>query len=294
MKDWAIVVDTTFNEELYDLDDLFFIPIEITSIDKITKDIKIYKDYVDLKPDVLLDLIRKKNTLQTSQIPQEVFREKAIELLKKYKKVIFLTLSKGLTKQFDSLLLVEKELNTEFGEERVIALDTRAASMLGVYMTKSVMSKLKNNPNVSKQELQLLVDSIFNKARLQCLVTDVNFLINGGRLTGLKAFLAKTLDLKIIVELNDVGGIDKLDQDRDIYKALDKIWKNINVKLNTQVNRIREVHLISLWTEKECVDYLNYIQSKITDQNIIIKHKYMPTTIASHTGEVLAICVITE
>jgi hypothetical protein len=39
---------------------------------------------------------------------------------------------------------------------------------------------------------------------------------------------------------------------------------------------------------------LDYIQKKITDQNIIIKHKYMPSTIASHTGEVLAICIITE
>jgi fatty acid-binding protein DegV len=95
--------------------------------------------------------------------------------------------------------------------------------MLGVYMTKSVIKELEKDSNVSKQDLQLLADSIFKRSSLQCLVTDVNFLINGGRLTGLKAFLAKTLDLKIIVGVNDAGGIDKLDQDRDIKKALDKI-----------------------------------------------------------------------
>ncbi len=294
MKDWAIVIDTTFNEELYDLENLFFIPIEITSINKETNDIKTYKDYIDLKPAALLELVRNKNTLQTSQIAQEVFREKAVELLKKYKRVIFITLSKGLTKQFDSLLLVEKELNDELGTERVIVLDTKAASMLGVYMTKSVIKELEKDSNVSKQDLQLLADSIFKRSSLQCLVTDVNFLINGGRLTGLKAFLAKTLDLKIIVGVNDAGGIDKLDQDRDIKKALDKIWKGINSKLNTKINKILEIYLISLWPEEECIEYLDYIQKKITDQNIIIKHKYMPSTIASHTGEVLAICIITE
>ncbi len=294
MKDWAIVLDTTFNEELYVLDNVFFIPMEITAINSETSDMKVYKDYIELKPINILNLLKEKYILQTSQISQEVFKEKAKELLKNYKRIIFLTLSKGLTKQFESLLLVQKELNEELKSKRVIVIDTKTASMSGVWVTKAIITELEKNPEAEEETLQIINDNILKRTMLQAVVTDVNFIIRGGRLTGVKAFFAKRLDLKIIIELDSNGVINKIGHDTNVYKALDKMWKDINQKLNSGGNKISEIYLLTLWDENDSLVYTDYIQAKISDINLTIKHKYMPSAIASHTGEVISIVAIRE
>jgi len=137
--------------------------------------------------------------------------------------IFVITLSSHLSGSYNSAVLGKRIFEEERGQEKRIAvIDSESASAGELNIALRIQDLC--GQGLSFDEVVKQAEEYRDHLGTYFVLESLDYLRKNGRLTGLKAFIATTLNIKPVMA-SDHGVIVKLDQERGLNKALSRMAK---------------------------------------------------------------------
>lgn len=211
MDNYVIISDSTcdLTQELTDELDVLIQPMTFQIQGKE------YKNYLDEREMPLkdfYDLMRKGEIGKTAQLNILEIEDFFRPYLEKQENILCIAFSSGLSGSFNAIRMAAEELLEEYPNRKIMIVDSLCASAgEGVLVYQAV----KNRTNgMSVEENAAMLERFKFKIRHWFTVDDIDTLRRGGRLTGAKAFAAKMLNIKPVLNVDNDGHL------KAIYKKV--------------------------------------------------------------------------
>lgn len=281
MKEFVIVTDSTcdLNSQLEKELALTVLPLNFT-IDNIT-----YLNYLDGREINLNDFYKKMeegHNPKTSQLNQTFIADNFREILEQGKDVLYVAFSSGLSGTFNAARSAKEALLEDYPDNKIILVDSLCASGgegLLVYMAVK-----KKNEGATIEEVAAYLDDIKFRIRHSFTVLDVDYLKRGGRLNATAAFVAKALNIKPVLYVNDEGKLVALAKKHGRRAAINTILANSVENISTTDDFITIVSGAAC--PEDCLYCKNWLEEKYKELNI--KSRIVITdigpVIGSHSG----------
>lgn len=123
--------------------------------------------------------------------------------LKEGRDVLYIGFSSGISSTSNSGIMAARELEEEYPDRKIIAIDTLCASAgegLMVYLAVQ-----KKNEGATIEETAEFVREMIPKIGHWFTVDDLKYLVRGGRVSATAAFVAGTLGIKPVLHVDDEG-----------------------------------------------------------------------------------------
>ena len=169
---------------------------------RFTEEDKEYTSY-EMQSKVFYDRMRAGGVAKTAAINSETFISAFEEAIAEDKDVLCLAFSSGLSTTFNSSRLAAEQLNEKYGEKRVYALDTLAASAGQGLFVKLVVDK--KNGGASVEECLEYAKSITMNISHWFTVDDLVYLKRGGRISAAAAFFGTVIGIKPVLHVDNAG-----------------------------------------------------------------------------------------
>lgn len=259
-------------EEILEKYGIRFAPLSITF------DNETFLDGVDLTREKFYDrLINASQIPRTSQPSPSAFYELIKATLEKGFEAVVITLSSGLSGTHDSALMAKAEFGPR-EQEKIHIVDSLSASTgqgLLVYEAAKMAEEGRTASEIAQviEQLKHKLASIFT-------VDTFEYLLKGGRVTKVQAFLGTVLDIKPILHLNAAGKIEPLEKVRGKRKAVARLLELMAEKggdLSRQTVGVVHAHV-----PDEAVRLAEQIKEKFHVMEVVIGE--LSASIGSHTG----------
>ncbi len=157
----------------------------------------------ELTPAAFYQRMRDGGVAKTSAVNSETFRTLFEEELKNGNDVLYIGFSSGLSTTFNCARMAAAELEEEYAEQRVRAVDTRSASAgFGMLLYLAVQKKAEG------ASLDEVADYVEAQRAHQChwfTVDDLVYLKRGGRVSPAVALIGGVLGIKPVLNMDDEG-----------------------------------------------------------------------------------------
>lgn len=269
----GIISDSSAGLSLKDLKEMKigFCPLLINFSDDTT---------INDDPNILTDkefyqrIFEKQQSAKTSQTPLGEMAKIWEKALTKFDKLIFIPLSKGLSGQYNTAMMLAKEPNFK---NKVFIFDSNGVSVINWLLIKKAyqMSLVeKNDVNTILEELKLIRDNYL----AFILPYDINYLERGGRITKTAAALAKLTKITPILSFD--GTIDKHDKTRTWKKAVNNTIKDI-LKIKNK-EKITLFYIVHAFAKPEVVKEVEAYVHSYHIKNV--QTVPLANVISAHTG----------
>ena len=202
MENYVIYTDTSadVSKEFLRDNELFFVPMTYTLGEEERvccgmEDEDLLKKFYDGQ--------RAGDLTHTSQITPQQYIDTFEKHLAQGESVIYLSLSSGLTKTFDSVRIAKMDMDEKYPDAKIYPVDTLSATggmgllaELAVKNKKSGMSAAENAANL--EEMSHKVCHIF-------MVEDLMYLKRGGRISATTAVVGTVMNIKPILVIDQEG-----------------------------------------------------------------------------------------
>lgn len=218
---------------------------------------------------------------RTSQVTPNSYIETFAPLLAEGKSVLYLSLSSGLTKTFDSVNLAAAELAEEYSAARVVAVDTLCATGGMGLILEAAAKNRADGLSIDENAAWL------NEHRLDVvhwfMVDDLMYLKRGGRIPAATAVLGTALNIKPLLKIDNEGHLITLEKKRGYKLALKGLALKYAAARDESRNRVYIVH----GDCPEHADELEQLVKSVNPQADITKMLLCPI-IGAHTGPGMA------
>ncbi|MFB6291099.1 MAG: DegV family protein, partial [Candidatus Bipolaricaulia bacterium] len=195
----AIVTDSTCDLPREIIDDLPIYTVPLT----ISFGLSQFLDKATITPDQfyrMLEELEKDDKYPTSSQPSVgKFKETYSFLLEHYDSIVSLHISGALS----GTVKVAEKAAKEVNESRITVVDTKQLSTSLGLLVQEVANRL--NQGASHRDLVELTESLRDKAKILVSVKDLKYMVRGGRVNRLQGFLARLLNFKPIISLDEAG-----------------------------------------------------------------------------------------
>ena len=167
---------------------------------------------------------------KTSQVNTESFLNYFKPFLDKGLDILHISFSSGLSGSYNSARLAAQILNKEYPNNKVVVVDSLAASSgLGLLVINAIDKK---NEGCSLLDLEQYLNEIKLNLNHWFYSTDLKYYIKGGRITKVQGFIGNTLNLCPILNVNNQGKLipryKVIGKKRVINKILNLVLENID------------------------------------------------------------------
>lgn len=212
---------------------------------------------------------------KTSQTPLGKINTIWEEMLKKFEKIIFIPLSKGLSGQYNTASILAKEPNFK---NKVYVFDSNGVAIINYVMVKKAY-KMAEDENNSINDILAALRKIRDNYVAFILPYDMSYLARGGRISKSAAALGKMLKIKPILSFD--GTIDKFDTTRTWKKAVNRTLNEIT-KFHKLNKNNATLYVIDGYANKTLI---NETKEYIKHHNFKnVKYLKLANVIAAHTG----------
>lgn len=231
------------------------IPIVINEIE--------YEDGINIDENKLTKILNIESKITTSSISISKWEKSFDEILKKYDKVICITLSKGLSSINNWAKIAAEKFNN-----RIIIIDSKLAAMWMNYGVIKAFDMIKNQNTIN--EIVVFLEEIGNKA-IGCFTTDTLFYLkNGGRISSSAALIGNALKILPIVtwvdgkmDSNNVVKARTFEKSKiKTIECLKKHWDGINDKNNYEIHIVFSNNL----SDNESRTFINNLKKELNIQ----------------------------
>lgn len=172
------------------------------------------KEYTtdDMPVHVFYQKMRDGGVAKTAAVNTETFRRAFEAELKGGRDVLYIGFSSGLSSTSQSAQVAAKELNEEYPDRKVIAIDTLCASA-GEGMLVWLASK-KRAEGASLSETAELIQSRYKQMCHWFTVDDLVYLKRGGRVSVAVALAGTVLGIKPVLHVDDEGHLISMSKTR--------------------------------------------------------------------------------
>ena len=197
----------------------------------------------------------------------------------KYDRIIIHTISSGISSTIDTMKMVIKEVDKD---SKVFLLDAKLVSYGGWRLNLELFELIKKD--VSTEDILKNVENFTKKHGTFFFLTNIDFLVKGGRLSSFKGFIAKKIKLVISIFWR-YDTLKPLEKDKSIVTLFKK---SINAELkfhNKKVEDIKEV--VYNYNTKDHEKFKGFIEEikKENDKINFVWDEYkVPGAIYVHVG----------
>lgn len=225
----------------------------------------------------------------TSQVNPDEFVESFTPYLEAGKDIIHVSLSSGISGVYNSALVAKGELEEKFPERKIIVIDSLCASV-GYGLLMKTMSEMRAEGK-SIDEVAEWVEA--NKGRMNhwVFVTDLKYLVKGGRLSKVSGFLGTMLNICPIIEVNSEGKLIPRAKVRTKKKVIKELVNKMEEHAENGLDYSGKVYLSHSAIREDADEVARLIEERFPKMDGKVVINYIGTTIGSHTGPgTIALC----
>lgn len=223
MKDYVIITDSCcdFDQALIQTLDLTVIPLSIQLGQER------FHNTPEEAPEshIFYTRLSQGEPAQTSAPNVEEFKEAFRPFLQEGKDVLYLGFSSGLSGTYHNAAIAAEELQEEFEERRVVAVDTLCASLgQGLLVDLAVQEKRKG------KRLEEVREFVLHTIPHLChwfTVGDLSQLRRGGRLSAGKAIVGNLLNIKPVLHVDDEGHLVPVEAAKGRKKSVEALLRHM-------------------------------------------------------------------
>ena len=277
MQDYKIFIDTSadIDPDFFHENGLGFVPMNYTlgNEDRLCETIETQEALKEF-----YDGQRKGLATQTSQIPPDRYLKVFGPLLKEGTDILYLSLSSGLTKTYDNVMLAKEELEEKYPGRHVCAVDSQSATGgIGLLAERAVRNK-NNGMDILENEKDL--NAAACKICLEFMVDDLMYLKRGGRIPASTAVLGTMLNIKPIMFVNNNGALSNYAKKRGEKAAMKDLLSNWLQDRDTSYGKRMYI------CHGDCIDRVNQMKEMLLkeDPELDIAICQMTPVIGAHVG----------
>lgn len=277
MRNYVIVTDSTSDlpEEIINTLGIKVIPLtfEIEG-----------KSYLDHPKDSgwnlheFYDKLRNGEKSVTSLINTGTFIEEFTPILQDGFDILYIAFSSALSGTYNSCMIAIEELKGSYPDAKMIAIDSKCASVGEGLLVYSAAKKKEAGMNI--EDLQDWIQENMLKVCHWFTVDDLNHLKRGGRVSALSATIGTALNIKPVLHVDNEGHLIPMEKVRGRKKSIVELFHHME---KTCINPEEQTIFIGHGDTKEDAEYLaDLIKEKLPVKEIIIT--YVGPVVGTHSG----------
>lgn len=277
MQDYVIVMDASgdCDPKVIESENIGFLPMEYTLGDE-------FRICSTMEPEDIMKQFyngqRESSLTKTTQITPYKYVEFFSKFMEEGKSVLYLSLSSGLSKTYESSLIAKDELKEKYPDVDLYSIDSLAATGgIGVLVQEAVRNK---KAGMSIEENFEKVSEMTHRIYHWFMVDDLNYLRRGGRVSATTAFVGTLLNFKPILKIDKVGKLETIGKERGRKKAYSTLLGYFDQYYDESVTKdVYICHADNL----EGAEFLKAeLLKKYPSLNVTIT--YLSPIIGAHTG----------
>ena len=181
------------------------------------------REYIstDISNKEFYDRMRQGAHARTAAINADAFIRAFTPILEQGKDLLYVAFSSGLSTTVNSAHMAAQELKETYPEQKIVILDTLAASAGGGLMVYMAVEKKKAGATLEENAVYL--QELVSQHCIWFIVDDLEYLKRGGRVSPLVAFAGGLLGIKPVLQMDDEGHLVKVATARGRKKAIEAL-----------------------------------------------------------------------
>lgn len=182
------------------------------------------EDYFDGKtifPEEFYQVLQSGKDIKTYHINSQMFYDNFLPYAKNNDEVVYICFSTGIAGTFNAANIAKTELLEEYPDFDLNIIDSRCAS-LGFGLVTYYALKMQKN-GASKEEIIEAIGWHCDHMEHIFTVKTLEYLLKGGRLSKSSAIAGSLLDIKPIIQINDIGALEAIEKVRGRQKSLKRL-----------------------------------------------------------------------
>lgn len=213
----------------------------------------------------------------TSQPSAKDFQNKFEYLSTHYKNILAIHLSSGLSGTFSNAEIAAKDVATRNGKPIQVFDSKMVTGALGLLVIRAARSA---EEGMSAEEISARIPEWVSKSAIRVSVKTLKYIIRSGRVSPMKSFIARTLDLKPVIALDKDGRAVLFSKSLTEKGCAQTVIRDIERTLRK--NRIWE-YTITHAADNETAEFLASEMERLTGKKPLYFEHASPVLVA-HTG----------
>lgn len=215
----------------------------------------------------------------TSAANPENVMNKMKEQVEKGYDILHISFSSGLSSSYNTTQICADNVMDEFPEAKIIVVDSLSGTVGQGFLVMKAVEMKKQGKTID--EIALWLNENKKHVIHEFIVSDLNHLFRGGRLSKTQALVGTMLNIQPILHMDDDGKLANIGKVRGRKKALHALADNI--EKNADVKNLKEVFI----SHGDCIEDARYLADRIKRkygiENIMIED--ICPTIGAHTAQ---------
>lgn len=175
----------------------------------------------DISVDEFYNRMRQGARPKTAAINADAFMRAFEPILLAGSDILYVAFSSGLSTTVNSAHMAAEELREKYPDQKIVIVDTLAASAGGGLMVYMAVQKKKEG--ASLEENAAYIESLVPHHCIWFTVDDLEYLKRGGRVSPTVAFVGSLLGIKPILQMDSEGHLIKVSTVRGRKKAIEAL-----------------------------------------------------------------------
>ena len=215
----------------------------------------------------------------TSAANPENVMDKMKEQVEKGYDILHISFSSGLSSSYNTTQICAESVMEEFPESKIIVVDSLSGTVGQGFLVMKAVDMKKQGKTID--EIATWLNENKKHVIHEFIVSDLNHLFRGGRLSKTQALVGTMLNIQPILHMDDEGKLANIGKVRGRKKALHVLADNI--EKNADVKNLKEVFI----SHGDCIEDAQYLADRIKHkygiENIMIQD--ICPTIGAHTAQ---------
>lgn len=185
-----------------------------------------FLDRLTINPPQFYNMLEKTQVNPTSAQPaSKDFQNKYEYLATHYDSILAIHLTQGMSGTFSSSTKGSQDVINRTGKKINVVNSKSLTGGLGLVVLRAARA-IENG--ASHDEVMAQMDEWVAKSHIQVSVTTLKYIVRSGRVSPLKSFIARSLDLKPVISLNEEGKSTLLDKSFSEKGSRKKLIRNVS------------------------------------------------------------------
>ncbi len=219
---------------------------------------------------------------RTSQVNVEEFVDFFTPYLEEGKDILHLTLSSGISGVYNSAMIAKQELEEKYPDRKIIVIDSLCASA-GYGLLMAELAE-KRDAGATIDELEKWTRDNLMKMHHWVLVSDLKYLVKGGRLSKASGFFGTMLSICPIINVNSEGKLIAREKIRTKKKAIKRMVELMEENTEEGLDYSGKCYISMSACMEDAQEVARLIEEKFPKLNGKVVINSIGTVIGSHTG----------
>ncbi len=248
-----------------------------------------YLDRMSIQPQQFYSLLEKSETNPSSAQPaSRDFQNKYEYLATHYQSILGMHISQGLSGTFSNSLIASSDVAKRTGKRINVFNSKSLTGGLGLIVLRAARAV---ESGAAHEDITACMEEWISKSKILVSVPSLKYIVRSGRVSPFKSFIAKTLDLKPIIMLNEEGKTELFGKSFTEKSSTKKLIASVAKMIRGK--KVWE-YAITQANNQKAVDFYVDEMVKLTGKRPVFIDHASPALVANTGTGVVCIAIMME